>query len=210
VHSGFIQARHESFSHCLFFLRCLLRFRFLTCPAVERLLLQIFKLSNGGFEVIESSTADLLLLVFCRLAIRGFVNVISSFNAGRALTGDDANWDFVHFQPNRFWTLLPFFQNPSSISDYMAANCTNRELGGDSFEGRYQHFHFSSFTGDYVGANGSPPHIDVSDTFGMCVDTFGAYDTYIRCSTCYCLTYADIFEACVMCTSCSCYKHADR
>jgi hypothetical protein len=119
---------------------------------------------------------------------------MSPFTAGRALTGEDVRWEFVQREPNRWWTLLPFLQYPPSISDYMAANCTNREMGGDTFTGRAQSFHFRYFTGDYTGKDGVPPHLDVSDTFGMCVDTFGAYEAYIRCSTCYSSKYAHRYE----------------
>jgi hypothetical protein len=96
------------------------------------------------------------------------------------VTGKAATWDSVRDEPNRFWTLLPFFQYPPSISEYVTANCSNRELGGDTMEGRYQSFHFQWFTGDREGTDGSPAHLSVEDTFGMCVDNFGAYDTYIR------------------------------
>jgi hypothetical protein len=94
-----------------------------------------------------------------------------SVATGRALTGDEATWEFVQQSPNRYWTLLPFFSYPPSITDYMAANCSNREMGGASFEGVKQDRDFRPFTG-----NKGPLATD--DTFGMCVDTFGAYDAF--------------------------------
>jgi hypothetical protein len=108
-----------------------------------------------------------------------------SVATGRALTGEEASWDWVQESPNRYWALLPFFSYPPSITDYMAANCSNREMGGDSFEGIKQQRDFRPFTGD----KGDPGHLDGEDTFGMCVDTFGAYDAFQK--------YADLDLCCL-------------
>jgi hypothetical protein len=66
----------------------------------------------------------------------------------------------------------------------MAANCTNVELGGPSLEGLRENFHFRYFTGD-VDTDTQPGHLDYEDTFGMCVDTFGGYETFAKCDILY-------------------------
>lgn len=94
--------------------------------------------------------------------------------AGRPLTSDESEWEVAQSHPNRYWTLLPFLEDPVSISEYMAANCTTQTLGGPTRTGRLNQFDFQTFTGDF----GDGGHLNVNDTFDMCVDTFGGYEAY--------------------------------
>ena len=84
--------------------------------------------------------------------------------------------EVVQTEPNRFWTLQPFVENPASVSDYMAANCTTRTMEGPSRAGRLSQIHFRSFTRNF----GDDGHSGVNDTFDMCVNTFEGYEAYAK------------------------------
>jgi hypothetical protein len=116
----------------------------------------------------------------CRAANSRLIKrMISLCCVGRPLTAAESANEVFQKEPNRYWTILPFLLDPPSISKYMAVNCTNMKLGGDTFAGFNQQNHFSYFLGDFDTPD-QPAHLEPGETFGMCVDTFGGYETFAR------------------------------
>lgn len=100
-------------------------------------------------------------------------------SADRPLSAEEDSWEGTIPSPNRYRTLLPFILEPSTVLEYIAANCTTQELGGPTRFGSLSLLHFGHFTGLYTHK-----HLGVNQTFNMCVDTFGGYEEFARCDSC--------------------------
>lgn len=92
-------------------------------------------------------------------------------------SSDEAAWQFIIQEPNRFRTLIPYLLEPSKLSAYVAANCSSQTLGGPTRIGQRQKFHFRFLSGHF-GQDSLDPNN--SEPFGTCVDTFGGYDQFAQ------------------------------
>lgn len=128
----------------------------LTCPTLSDIDLTSSRLIGVGLDV---------------------ENVLVAKKEGRPLTAEETGLDGVEAQQNKWWTVLPFILEPAKLADYMEANCSNRDLGGPTRAGRRSQDHFWEYHGDWGTDDG---HLDINETFGMCVDNFGGYEAFAR------------------------------